>query len=533
MKLRRFASMALLLATTALIAMPARAETEFSFNSAAPGILDPSVANDYSGAILAFNLYDGLVVPGQGGEQVAPQLAKSWKIEGSDYTFALRDDVKFHSGNPLTADDVVFSFKRLMTIGKGNSPLFADRVKDVVAADPHTVKFTLNGTYAPFLEALVRFFVLDSKTVMAHKADGQYGDMGDYGQAWLADHDAGSGAYMAVTHVPESESNLVKFPGYFLGAPANAPDKVRIRFGLPAPTVRELVASGQQTMTSQWIPPEVKRALLNRTDTHPLVDGGSDVLFTEFNTRKPPLDDVNCRLALTYAYDYTNNIKIELVSDNIKSATPTNGALAHGELGYNAKLPIYAQDMAKAKDYLAKCRYKTPDERKIEIAWITEVPAEEKHALLTKANFDALGFQTSLKGTPWTLYTHIVSNVDTTPDVSMIYVESITPDPDSKLYNMYHSKAPLTFWNPSHLNDPEVDKLLDAERTETDTAKRKEIFDKLNSQIVADAPAIFTGEVGYVFVGLDNFHLPPLEDPSKQFSIAQYGLQFRMIEMAK
>jgi len=218
-------------------------------------------------------------VPGQNGAPVAPRLAAAWKVDGNDYLFTLRPNVKFHSGNVMTADDVVFSFKRLMALEKGNSSLFADRVAGVVAVDPQTVKFTLSGPYAPFLAAMVRLAVLDSKFVMAHKADGKFGDMADYGEAYLSSHDAGSGAYVLVSHVPESETNLAKFDGYFLGVPASAPDKVRIRYGLQPATVRELVASGQQDMTSQWLPPEVMRALAERPDTHLLTDRGSNILF--------------------------------------------------------------------------------------------------------------------------------------------------------------------------------------------------------------------------------------------------------------
>src|SRR5579862_4733087 len=156
------------------LAAPAFAETTFRLDASAPGVVDPDKGIDYVGSVLAFNVYDALVAPGQGGTPVAPLVAKSWKIEGNDYTFTLRTDVKFHSGNPLTADDVVFSFKRLMALGKGNSGLFADRVKDVVAVDPQTVKFTLTGTYAPFLGALVRLAIIDSKFLMSHKADGKF-----------------------------------------------------------------------------------------------------------------------------------------------------------------------------------------------------------------------------------------------------------------------------------------------------------------------------------------------------------------------
>jgi peptide/nickel transport system substrate-binding protein len=112
---------------------PSFAETLFRLDASAPGEADPDKGIDYIGSVLAFNLYDALVVPGQNGTPVAPHLAATWKVDGNDYIFTLRPDVKFHSGNVMTADDVVFSFKRLMALGKGNSPLFADRVAGVAA----------------------------------------------------------------------------------------------------------------------------------------------------------------------------------------------------------------------------------------------------------------------------------------------------------------------------------------------------------------------------------------------------------------
>jgi peptide/nickel transport system substrate-binding protein len=83
------------------------------------------------------------------------------------------------------------------------------------------------------------------------------------------------------------ETNLGKF-GYFLGVPVNAPDKARFRDGLQPATMRELIASGELEMTSQWLPPEVMRALLEGGGTHLLADRGSDILFLEMNTRSGP-----------------------------------------------------------------------------------------------------------------------------------------------------------------------------------------------------------------------------------------------------
>jgi len=521
------------LVASVFVAAPSLAQTLFSLDASAPGEADPDKGIDYIGSVLAFNLYDALLAPGQNGQPVAPHVAASWKVDGDDYVFTLRPDVKFHSGNSLTADDVVFSFKRLMALGKGNSPLYAGRVASVMAVDPHTVKFTLSASYAPFLGALTRLPILDSKTVIANKAAGKYGEMGDYGEAYLSSHDAGSGAYRLISHVPESETDLAKFNGYFLGVPASAPDKVRIRYGLQPATVRELVASGQQDMTSQWLPPEVMRALAHRSDTHLLSDRGSNILFLHLNTQKPPLDDVNCRLALTYGFDYATSIKLAQITDKVSAQTPANGPIGRSEFGYNPSLPAYAQDLGKAKGYLAKCKYKTPQERKLDITWITEVSSEERVALLMKADFDRLGFQTTIKGTPWTLYTQQVTKPESTPWISEVYIDAPTPDPDSILYNMYYSKSPPTWESASHLNDPEVDRLLVAGRSENDIAKRRAIYQQLEARLDAVAPAIFAGEVSGVFVGRNTFKLPPFEDDSKRFSAEEYGLQFRLVEMVK
>ena len=510
----------------------AHAETIFRMDDSAPGEADPDKGIDYVGSVLAFNIYDALLIPGQHGAPVQPHIATAWKIDGDTYTFTLRPDVKFHSGNMLTADDVVFSFKRMMALGKGNSSLFAGRVAEVTAPDAHTVVFKLSGTYAPFLGALVRLPILDAKTVMAHKAAGSDPQMGDYGQAYLSAHDAGTGAYSIVSHVPESETNLVKFDGYFLGVAKSAPDKVRLRYGLQASTVRELMASGQQDMTSQWLPPEVMRVLAARKDVHLLNDYGSGIFFLHMNTQKPPLDDVNCRLALTYAFDYATALKMVKITDTVFTGFPANGPISHGAFGYDPSLPNYARDMTKAKDYLAKCKYTSPDQRAIDIAWITEVPSEERVALLMKADFDPLGFKTTIKGMPWTLYTQQVTNPASTPALSEVYIDAATPDPDSLLYNMYSSKVAATWESASHLKDDQVDALLEQGRTESDTAKRQDIYRKLVARLRDVAPAIFAYEENQVFAGLNTFQLPSLSDDNARFAAEEYGLQFRLIEMA-
>ena len=173
-------------ATVVLLTAPSFADRVLRLDQAAPGEIDPAKGVDYSGTVLAINLYDALTYPKQGGGGVSPLLASSWAIDGTTYTFKLRPDVKFHSGNPLTSADVVYSYNRLMAIGQGAASLFEGRVKSVEAVDPLTVKFTLTGPYAPFLASTARLSVVDSKLVIANKQAGKYGDFGDYGEAYLS-----------------------------------------------------------------------------------------------------------------------------------------------------------------------------------------------------------------------------------------------------------------------------------------------------------------------------------------------------------
>ena len=120
-----------------ITASPAAAETVLRLDEVAVGELDPAKATDYADSMLMFNVYDTLVLSKQGGAGVVPHLAESWETDGKTYTFKLRTDVKFQSGNPLTADDVVFSLDRMKGIGQGLSYLFAN-VEKAEAVDAGT-----------------------------------------------------------------------------------------------------------------------------------------------------------------------------------------------------------------------------------------------------------------------------------------------------------------------------------------------------------------------------------------------------------
>lgn len=504
----------------------ASAETVLRLDEVAVGEIDPAKALDSADSILMFNLYDALVVPKEGAPGYDPHLAESWTAEGTTYTFKLRPDVKFLSGNTMTAEDVVFSFDRMMKLGQGYSYLFTN-VEKAEAVDATTVKFTLKQAYAPFVSALTRLPIVDKKDVMAHLADGE-GEMKDWGQAYLATHTAGTGAYKVVSHNPQEETVMAKNPGYFIKVPVKSPDTVRLRYSLEPSTVRTLISQGEHDISSQWLPPEVLKSLAAE-GAQLFTEKGVSEFYIKLNTSKPPFDDVECRQAVTYAFDYEAGVRMVAITDQVSQGSPATGALPVGLLGALPADQGYKRDLDKAKEHLAKCKYKA-EEMNVEISWIGEVPLEERFALLMQANFAEIGIKSEIKKVPWALYVEQVTKPENTPNISQIFVNTATGDPDTLLYGMYHSSSAGTWMSPEYLKDAEIDALLDKGRTAAD-ADRAKIYEDANKRLKDLAPTIFAQDQTAVYAASKRVSAPSLTDPSKAYALGAFGFNFRFMEI--
>ncbi len=525
--LKSFTAAALL--STALIAAPldAQAGGTLRLDEVAVGEIDPGKASDYADSILMFNLYDTLVLPRQGGPGHVPHLAKSWEGSGKTFTFTLRDDVKFQSGNPLTAEDVVFSLDRMKAMGKGLSYLFGN-VEIAEAVDDHTVRFNLATPYAPFVASLVRLPIVDKKTVMANLGDGD-GEMKDWGEAWLSANTAGTGAYRIRSHNPQEETVMEKNGDYFLGIADAAPDTVRLRYGLEPATVRTVISQGEHDIASQWLPPEVIKALVN-DGGQVLSESGTGAFYLKLNTTKPPMDDANCRLALANAFDYDSAIKMIAVTDDMSQGSPSTGAIPVGMFGANPAGQNLSRDMDAAKKHLADCKY-DPDDFTLELSWIAEVPIEERFALLMQANFAELGIKSEIKKLPWALFAEQVSKPENTPHVSQLFVNAVTGDPDTLLYGMYHSSAAGTWQSPEYLNDPQVDAALEEGRTAATEEGRAAAYTKLNKRLMEIAPTVYGYDRQSLFAASNRVKAPALSDPSQAFGLDGMGFSFRLMEV--
>jgi len=187
--------------------------------------LDPGHTLEPLGEMICHAAYDALVTfAGEDLSSPRPHLATSWSVTGGGrlYTFALRRDVRFASGNPLTSADVKWSFDRVINL-KSNPAFFLDTVEEVAAPDPYTVVLRLRDPQPAIVPILSNgaLGIVDSKTAMAQGADaGPDAKDRDRAESYLNAHSLGSGAYAIESHTPNQEVVLVRSPRHWRGRAA-------------------------------------------------------------------------------------------------------------------------------------------------------------------------------------------------------------------------------------------------------------------------------------------------------------------------
>ncbi len=466
---------------------PARRVLRITFSW--PNRIDPAVGNDYASSTSLANLYDTLVFPNAKG-LVDPWLAESWDVsdDGLTYTFHLRGGVKFHDGAPLKASDVVYSFNRLREIGEGYAYLVTPDVESVTAVDDATVEFKLKRATALFLPSLVRLYVLNEALVKQNtKAEGPYGANGDYGKEWLQTHDAGSGPYKVKEFPLEQYLLMEKNNDWWGKFHPNAADEVRFIGTTEAVTVRTLLQNKELEISDQWQSFEAYQALAKVEGVEIAALPSMSSFYYMINTRKPPTDDVHCRRAMAYAFDYATAISLEWPGTR-QMVGPVPATLA----GHDASITPYTRDLDKAKAELAQCKYAGQlDQYPVDVNWVSEVPDEEKFALLFQANMADIGIKVDVVKVPWLSLVENTSKLETSPSIATIYVSSDLPEAGLMLKQRYHSSTTGTWQQNEWLQDPQLDAAIDDALATLDDAERFAKYAQIQQQLVELAPSIW------------------------------------------
>jgi peptide/nickel transport system substrate-binding protein/oligopeptide transport system substrate-binding protein len=451
-----------------------------------PVTLDPARISDVYSRSVSQQIFDGLVQFDQ-TLSITPALAESWRAsrDGLTWTFTLRKGVKFHHGREVIADDVVYSFSRILdpAVKSGAADLFmgikgaqefregkTKQVSGLVALDRRTIQIVLNEALAPFVSVLA---VGHAKIVPKEVVEQQ-------GEAF-GSHPIGTGPFKFVSWERGQEIVLAANPDYFSGPPKLSRVVYRIFPGEQFDTMYEEFQRGN--LEDSPIPTQ---------EYHRIVAGGNhlyvkrpmlSVRFYGFNARVKPLDDRRVRQALIYAIDRQALID-EVFLGRYALA---RGILPPGTQGYNPKLKGYSYDPQRARELLAQAGY--PGGRGLPLIAIwSSVKLERvvrEHEQIKKY-LEGVGIRAEIHYlTDWPEFSKRLAEGKLPVFLYAWFAD--VPDPDNFLHKLFHSRSPRNFFG---YTNPVVDGLLLQARRERDLQRGVELYRKAEQLIIDDAPII-------------------------------------------
>ncbi len=467
-----------------------------------PIYYDPAVGSNAISAIAMTNIYSPLLFSNIDGT-VSPHVAESWEIspDGLTYTFKIRDDILFHSGNKLTAEDVAFSMNRMLTIGEGFASLFLGVVENAEATDDTTAVFHLAKPYGPLLNTLVRFFIVEKAAVMDNldKSSTLYGEYGDYGKTYLLSNDAGSGPYMTKEFKLEEYLLGEQFPNYFLGWDElpNSPKYFRLE-NLNDPVAQKTAFANQSLeISGDSLPIETYREIEQMSEGAEFFQfPGAGGWNLTLNNQVAPTDCVHFRKALAYAFDYNTVLEDILVTDS-KATGPVSSVM----FGKNTNLTGYTFDLEKAKEELALSKYADqPEMWNLTMNWTAEVDTQEKIALMFQSALQQLGISIEITKTPFSVITSNAQQIETTPNCAIVKWTPSYFEAGDVFRSRYHSDATGSWEQLEWVLDENLDAMIDDAISTIDQTERAKKYGDIEQYIYDLCPTIWISTPGKTHV---------------------------------
>ena len=464
---------AVFLAGSLAAAGPALAQSELivTMNSN-PNHLWPAKATIGEEYNLAVLMYNGLVKINENLE-FEPDLAESWEVndDATEWTFKLKEGVKFHNGEEMTSEDVIATFELIAdpeTASRASS--HTDLIEKMEAPDDYTVVFTLKQPYAGWADLMIE---RQLKIVPTGRTPEE-----------LANEPTGTGPFMFESYQPGDKVVLVKNPDYF---EEGLPKSDRLELRIMPEDAAKIAALKAGDVDLVWnLPLEAIEELESIPGI--VVDQKATATWDGFvlNNENPPFNDVRVRQAVAKAID--KNALVDF-------AVFGHGAATHSPIPpthkYFNKDIGFETDIEGAKALLAEAGY--PDGFDITIHAPVGRPTRERSAVAIQQMLKPIGINASVERVPYNRYGATVSGQ------APFYMDGYFARPtlDTSTYPWFHSTGS---WNTRmwHYSSEKMDAMLDKARKTTDEAELRDLYSEMQQILVDEVPGVIMYSMNFV-----------------------------------
>ena len=421
-----------------------------------PSTLNTLLADDFAAWAITNNVYDSLINYNTDGS-LTPGLAESWEYseDGTEITFHLRQGVKFHNGEEMTADDVVFTYEQVIPYPAAQN--VNSTMESMTKIDDYTVVLKLKHSFGPieYCVGASQFSIVDKS---AYEADPES----------YTRNPVGTGAYKVVSWDSGDKIVLERFDDYYAGA--GQIKTVTYKIITDTTTAVAALENGEVDLLDANVPMADRQHLIDNPNLGYVEAPQSSTYFISMNNKEGPFSNKDVRLAVSYAVNREDFILGVLDGNGTAVQTP----MAIGVVGWPSEDEFMnnPQDLEKAKEHLAAAGY--PDGLTVTLKCM-ESDSYSKPAEILQAQLAQIGITVNIEKMERARFlTEMRDNKEY--EISIMSATAFYPDADY-IYALYHTDESGGAGRNYHCNsNPELDAMLEEARTSTDQAHREDLY---------------------------------------------------------
>lgn len=429
-----------------------------------PQSMDPALTAAWASTNVIELMFTGLL-RWTADMQVEPDLAESYETpDDTTYVFKLRSGVTFHNGAEFTAEDVKYTFDRILDpeTASPHRTVYTS-IESVDVLDPLTVQFKLSSPFAPF----TRYLATMPYGAIVPNGSGEE----------LATQPVGTGAFAFVEHALDQRLVLKRHEGYY---EEGLPYLDEVTFNLYGDDTSIASAAESRSVDITWLKnPIIAKDLSDRTPGLQSFPGvASRYLPVRFNVSTEPFNDVRVRQAMSLALDR------QALADTVLGGYGAVGTFLPpsqlaGYVGDGSDLPYYTRDVDAARALLKEAGYDTLDIPEYKIVAANQLDVQ--CAQLMQMQWAEAGINVQINP----MEVGAILQEWSAGNYQMASVGTVwTPDPNQELLS-FGSDSPVA--KGIGLSDAELDAMIAEGRSTLDEAKRIEIYQKIQTHVLENA----------------------------------------------